>query len=231
MKISLKFKTIIAALFITLGLASCSKIDGDQTPIQISGLSLIHASPTIEKLDVYVDNTRANVEDFAFGAKIDYLNAYSGDRNLTVTKKGLTTKLTSKLLKLESGLGYSVFVVDKFETVDLLMLQDNLAKPAAGKAKIRFVNLSPDAGALNLEVVGKTPDLIDNKAFKEYSEFVAIDPAEKVSFNIKNKTSGAVETTLVDIKIEDGKIYTLYAKGLKATADATKFGAAIFTHK
>lgn len=231
MKISLKTKTLLAALTITLGLASCSKNDIDNTPIYISGVSLVHASPTTEKLDVYIDNTRASIDDFAFGTKMDYLRAYSGDRTITVTKKGSAAKLTTDLIKLEPEFGYSVFVVDKFETIDILTLKDDLTKPAAGKAKIRFVNLSPDGGPLNLAINGVATDLVDNKAFKEFSTFQTIDAAEKVTFNIKNKATTLVEATLADVKIEDGKTYTIYAKGLKANTDDTKFGAAIFTHK
>ena len=230
MKISLKTKTLLTALALTLGLSSCMKDDFENTPISISGLSLVHASPTTEKLDVFIDNTRAT-EDFGFGAKIDYLRAYSGDRTITVTKKGLTTRLTSDVVKLLPDSAYTVFVVDKFEAIDLLTLRDDLTKPATGKAKIRFVNLSPDGGALNLAINGVATDLVDNKAFKEFSSFLLVDAAESVTFNIKNKATGTVEATISAVKIEDGKIYTIYAKGLKATADDTKFGAAIFTHK
>lgn len=231
MKISLKTTTLLAALVITLGLSSCMKDDFENTPILISGLSLVHASPTTEKLDVYIDNTRASIDDFAFGNKMDYLRAYSGDRTITVTKKGLTTRLTSDVVKLVPDFGYTVFVVDKFDAIDLLTLQDDLALPAAGKAKIRFVNLSPDGGALNLAINGAATDLADNRAFKEFSAFVSVDAAENVTFNVKNKATGAVEATISGVKIEDGKIYTIYAKGLKANADDTRFGAAIFTHK
>ena len=231
MKISLKTTTLLTALVITLGLSSCMKDDFENTPISISGLSLVQASPTTEKLDVYIDNTRASIDDFVFGNKMDYLRAYSGDRTVTVTKKGLTTRLTSDVVKLVPDSAYTVFVVDKFEAIDLLTLRDDLATPAAGKAKIRFVNLSPDGGALNLAINGVATDLVDNKAFKEFSAFLPVDAAEKVTFNLKNKTTGIVEATITDAKIEDGKIYTIYAKGLKANADDTKFGAAIFTHK
>jgi hypothetical protein len=231
MKISLKTKTLLTALAITLGLSSCMKDDFENTPISISGLSLVQASPTTEKLDVYIDNTRASIDDFVFGNKMDYLRAYSGDRTVTVTKKGLTTRLTSDVVKMVPDSAYTVFVVDKFEAIDLLTLRDDLATPAAGKAKIRFVNLSPDGGALNLAINGVATDLVDNKAFKEFSAFLPVDAAESITFNVKNKANGAVEATISAVKIEAGKIYTIYAKGLKANADDTKFGAAIFTHK
>ena len=115
MKISLKTKTLLAALTITLGLASCSKNDIDNTPIYISGVSLVHASPTTEKLDVYIDNTRASIDDFAFGTKMDYLRAYSGDRTITVTKKGSAAKLTTDLIKLEPSVARVSWVLSSGE--------------------------------------------------------------------------------------------------------------------
>lgn len=231
MKLSINYKAIIASLTLSLGLLSCAKNDDNYQPVEIAGLSLIHASPTAEKLDVYLDNTKGSGTDFAFGTKIDYLNAYAGSRKLTVTKKDITTSLKTEQFTLEPRVGYSLFVVGQLENIAFLMLKDDLVKPEEGKAKVRFVNLSPDAEALSLAIVGATTDLATNKAFKEFSAFETINAAEKVTFNVKNNTSGAIKTTLTDIKIENGKVYTIYAKGLKSTTDDTKFGATIFTHK
>jgi len=230
MKITFNYKALLAATALSLGLISCSKND-DYTPPAISGISIIHASPTTEKLDVFINNTKISVNDFSFGTKMDYLNAYSGNRKFDVTKTGTTTSLKSESFTLEPQEGYSLFVINKLENISFLFLKDDFTQPATGKARIRFVNLSPDAEALNLAIAGSATDLFTNKAFKEYSTFESIDAAEKVTFNIKNKTTGANEVVLADVKIEAGKVYTIYAKGLKATADATKFGAAIFTHK
>lgn len=230
MKISINYKAIIAAVTLSVALLSCSKKQ-DYIVVDISGLSLIHASPTTEKLDVFVDNSRATINDFAYGSKIDYLNAYSGNRKVDVTKKGTGVTLKTDAIVLAPNKGYSLFVIDKLENIKFLLLEDDLAKPATGKAKIRFVNLSPDADALNLAIDGKPTDLFTNKAFKEYSTFEAIDPGDNIKFLVKNKTTGNVEASIADVKIEAGKIYTIYAKGLKAATDEMKLGAAVFTHK
>ena len=234
MRFFLKHKAIAAALtfsVFSLGLVSCSKMDNNYEPIQVSGLNIIQASPTTELLDVYVDNTRANGNtDFEFGNKIGYLSAFSGNRVFNVTKKNNLTSLKSLQHNLAPNLGYSLFVVNKLENIELLILDDNLEKPAAGKAKIRFVNLSPDGGSLSLNVNGAATDLATNKAFKEFSTFEAVDATESTTLNIKNATTGAVETTLTNVKLEDGKIYTVYAKGLKATTDDTRFSAKMFLH-
>lgn len=233
MKFPFKFKAIasvLTLLVLSVGFFSCSKLDRDYEPIQVSGLNVIHASPTLELLDVYVDNSRTNQADFEFGDKIGYLSAYSGNRSFNVTKKNSLTSLKSLSYTLKPQMGYSLFVVNTLANVELLMLEDNLEKPATGKAKIRFVNLSPDGGSLSLNVNGAPTDLVANKAFKEFSTFELVDAAENVTLNIKNATGGAIETTITNVKLEDGKIYTVYAKGLKANNDDTRFSAKVFPH-
>ena len=226
----LNYKVIIAAVALSVGFASCSKIKS--TPVQFSGISIIHAVPTTEKLDVYVDNVRASVSDFAYGMKIDYQNAYAGTHKIDVAKQGATVSLKGDVISLEPQIGYSLFVVDKLENIKFLVLKDDLTTPATGKAKGRFVNLSPDSDPLDLVLVGKTEPLASNKAFKDYGNFETVDAAATATFNIKSKTTGAVLATLSDVNIENGKIYTIYAKGLKASLDGpTVFGASIFTHK
>jgi len=223
-------KIIIAAITLSVALVSCTK-DDDLTPQQISGLSVIHASPTTEKFDFFVDNTKANTADFAYSGKIDYLDLISGNRKFIISKKGTTTPLLSDTMTVKPGIGYSLFVIDKIETLKYLLLTDDLTQPAAGKARVRFVNVSPDAPALNLAIGGSTTDLFTNQSFKGSSAFASIDAAEKVTFNVKNKETGALEASLADVKIEAGKIYTIWVKGLKAATDDTKLGVAVFTHK
>lgn len=226
----MKIKSLIAAIAVTTLLGSCMKDDEVRPQQPVAGLSIIQASPTTENLDVYVDATRA-VLDLPYAKKIDYLNLYPGNRKLSIKKTGSQTDLLAQELTLKDYIGYSLFVIDKLETVKFLFIEDNLAAPATGKAKVRFVNLSPDAPALNLAIAGKETDLVTNKLFKEYSTFIEIDAAEKVTFNVKNKETGAPETSIADVKVQAGGIYTIWVKGLKSATDDKKLGVAVFQHK
>lgn len=226
----MKIKSLIAAIAVTTLLGSCMKDDEVRPQQPVAGLSIIQASPTTENLDVYVDATRA-VLDLPYAKKIDYLNLYPGNRKLSIKKTGSQTDLLAQELTLKDYIGYSLFVIDKLETVKFLFLEDDLAAPATGKAKVRFVNLSPDAPALNLAIAGKETDLVTNKLFKEYSTFIEIDAAEKVTFNVKNKETGAPETSIADVKVQAGGIYTIWVKGLKSATDDKKLGVAVFQHK
>lgn len=239
MKISSNFKTIsktfIAALALSAVMVSCSK---DKNIVQqpISILNVIHASPTAEKLDFYVDNRKGNDQvsnmDFKYTDKTGYLQLFPGARNFTITKKGTTSPVVvTEKLSLDEQAGYSLFIIDKLETAKLLLLKDDLTLPVEGKARIRFVNLSPDAGAVDLAIEGKEGNLFTNKAFKEFSTFENIDAANKVTFKVKDKTTGDVIATLADVKIDSKRIYTIWVKGLKTTeVNDMKVGAVIFQH-
>lgn len=233
MKISNNFKaiskTFIAAVILSVALSACSK--DNNSPQQVTGLAIIHTSPGTQPLDFIVDNTKANSKLFSYNTKIDYLDLVPGNRLLSIVKKDSTEFLVSERFDLSPGKAYSIFVVDTLSKKKLLLIEDDLTTPDAGKAKVRFIHLSPDALALDLSINGKETDLFTNKLFKEYTTFAMIDPGASVTFNIKDNITKAVAATVPNVKIEQGKIYTIWAKGLKSKTDSTKFGANIYTHK
>ena len=231
MKPSINYINIIVVFILSILIISCSK--QEITPlIDVSGLSIVNASPSLENLDVYVDNTKVtnNGAVFTFGGKIDYLTAYSGSRRVTITRKDSGVSLKSELFILEPQFGYTLFIIDKLVDVKLMLLPDNLTKPIKGKASVRFANLSPDSDPLTLAVEG-SPALITNIAFTNYSNAILVNIGDKVTFEVREHRTGNLVVSLSDIKIEEEKIYTIYVKGLKAATDDTKLGAAIYTHK
>jgi hypothetical protein len=225
------FKTFIAVAAVSTVFAACSK--DKYEPQQVAGLSIISAFPDTLSLDFYVDQTRVtNVQPLKFNRVIDYQPLFPGSRTLSIAKRNSNKALASERYNLASGVGYSLFVLDtlKTNTKKYLLTEDDLSAPAADKAKVRFINLSKDAPALSLRINGKDADLFTSKAFYEYTTFSAVDPGESVTFNINEGTTP--KATLANVKIEKGKIYTIYAKGIAtATIDSLKLRAAIYTHK
>jgi hypothetical protein len=231
MKLSINFKHVIAAFITSIILISCKK-DGGGDLINVSGLSIVNASPSAEKLDVFVDNTKVtnSAVDFIFGSKIDYLSAYSGSRRMTITRKDSLVPLKSELFVLEPQFGYTLFIIDRFADIKFMLLPDNLTKPPKGKASVRFANLSPDTDPLTLSIAGSNY-LITNIVFKNYSTPILVDAGDNVDFEIREHVTGLLVAKLSTIKIEEEKIYTIYVKGLKAATDGTRLDAAIYTHK
>jgi hypothetical protein len=225
------FKTFIAVVTAAVVFSACSKDRSE--PIPVAGLSIIMAFPDTMSLDFIVGDARINdLKPLHYNAKIDYLNLFPGTRRLGITKRNGSKLLMSENFNLKSGVGYSVFVLDTVpdNTKKFLLTEDDLSAPAADKAKIRFINLSKDGGSLSLGIHGAEAELFTNKAFYEYTSYADINPAESVTFDINEGTE--LKASLPNVKIEKGKIYTIYAKGLQAAAiDSLKLGAAIYTHK
>ena len=228
MKILVNYKLIIITLFVAIGFYSCKK-DAPKL-IDLSGLSIINASPSKEKLDVFVDNTNVTVTDFIFGSKLDYLTAYSGRRVMTVKQKGSDKILLTEPFILAPQYGYSLFIVDKYPDIKFMLLPDNLTKPPKGKASVRFANLSPDSEKLTFGIESD-PARLTNVVFKDYSDAIVIDAGDRVTFLIREHDTARLVAILADVKIEEGKIYTIYVNGLKSAKDETKLGVSIYLHK
>jgi hypothetical protein len=111
------------------------------------------------------------------------------------------------------------------------LVEDDLTAPAADKANVRFVNMSPDAGNLDLAITGQTTPLFAKTAFKGATKFVAVAPGAELNFQINENTKTDVLAKVEKIKIEKGKIYTIWAKGLKAATDSTKLALGVITNK
>lgn len=231
------FKTFIAVVAVSIVFTACKKDKFE--PQQVAGLSIIEAFPDTMSLDFYIDLTRVtDRRALTYNDKVDYLNLFPGNRTLSVAKRNGRKALAHENFSLASGVGYSLFILDTLQsnTKKFLLVKDDLSAPAADKAKVRFVNLTDptsttaNAPSLDLGIEGKETDLFTGKGFYQYTDFTAIDPGESITFNIKKE--GSVQSTLSKVKIEKGKIYTIYAKGSSTAAiDSLKLGAAIYTHK
>lgn len=126
----------------------------------------------------------------------------------------------------------------------LILVYDDLTLPAAGKAKLRFANFSPDAQAVDFayangtvvfskvsygnfgdQVVipytnGKSPATIEGLSWKTLGPFKEIDAGTNLSFQVKNNGNQVPVlisgNTLTGITLEAGKIYTIFINGLIA---------------
>jgi len=215
---------IAAAVFFN----SCKKDITDTRPA-IAAVNVVNAYPDANPLDFYMGGTKVNNTGLAFGQKINYFEAYEGSRSVNITASGSLTSLLTKPVTLEGGLYQSLFIIGKTAAdLDFLLLKDVFV-PTNDKVNIRFVNLSPDAAALSLEVVGDTTSFND-KAYKEATPFKAIAPA-KANLILKDKTTNTVKATVADVVLDKGKIYTIWAKGLETTTtDAHKLSIQVTEH-
>jgi hypothetical protein len=184
----------------------------------------IHASPNAPGVDLLVDNTVSRT-NLTFPNNTGYLNVPSGSRNIKINVTSTSTTVIDATLSLDAGVSYSVFASDSVARIAPLVLVDNLTTPAAGKAHLRFVHLSPNAPAVDVALQGGAV-VFGNKAFKENTEFTPLDAA---TYNLEVRLAGTstVVLSLPSITLQEGEIYTVFASGFVGGAGAKALGAQI----
>ncbi|MBG6233946.1 hypothetical protein IWX76_000501 [Pedobacter sp. CAN_A7] len=225
-----KNAALVTALIGSAVFFNSCKNDIDNTSPGIAALSIINAYPSTNTLDFYIGGQRLNNTGFAFGGKIDYFTAYEGTHTSKVTLNNSATTLANKSIPLKAGVYHSLYLVGAAaDSVQYLLLDDQISQPAAGKAHVRFINLSPNTTDLSLELTGDTTGF-KNKAFKGFTNFKPVTAA-KSSFVLRNAANGVVATRDT-VNLQNGKIYTIYAKGLATGGtDATKLSIAVSLHQ
>lgn len=218
-------KKIIQGTFCILAVISFSSCKNDKTIVpEISALSIVNAAVGSPDLSVKLEQNTVPSELFTYGKDISYFNAYSGERKVTFYQ-GTTENATGKI-NLKNGKYYSLFLAGQWPDTEFVLLNDSLTRPASGKAHIRFVNMSKDAGALNLGLTNGST-LFTQKAYKAASDFIVADGNKAYTFVIRSNAVPTDTLTIPAVNLESGHIYTIWAKGIKAQNGNNGLGLAV----
>ena len=226
----MKFKfSILASVLMSSAVlfTSCKK---EEDVHEHANVMVVHASPDAPGVDLLVDDVKLNTAALNFPSNTGYLELEAGTRNLKVNVAGTTTTVINADVPFTKDMSYSVFAVDSVSVISAIVLTDDLTSPAAGKAHVRFVHLSPDAPAVDVAVASSGDVVFGNKAFKEYTAFTPLDAG---AYNLDVRVAGTTTVALVlpTITLEAGKIYTVFAKGFLGGSGAQALGAEIIVNK
>lgn len=221
----IKNRGLVATLACVLGLVtlgSCLK-DDDSGVFQVSAVRALNAVPGSDQLDIGLNESWLNydlqterIEDFAYCDTLPYKQAWPGTRVVRVFERGNITNsglLAQGSVQFVAGQFYSLYVVGLEDDIELMVTGDDLSEPAAGKAKIRFINLSPDAPELDFGIDGVETLIANNIAFKEVEDFSTVDAGEAYRFNIIEHGTGNVVHSFEFTPKSEG-IYTIWVRGL-----------------
>jgi hypothetical protein len=206
---SISYLLLMGLTLVFLG--ACKKTE-TAAVADVSYLRVINASPTLGTFNVYLNDQIVNKAAVPFGGTISYLSLNASNHQIKFTTASDAQSLLTKTLTINKNTAYSFFLIDKDTSLDGLLITDDMANPTTDKAYVKFINLSPDAPALDLNIVGGT-SLVTSKAYKTSSTFVAVDP-KTYAFEIKTSTTGLVKTTLNDVVLTGGRYYTIISRGL-----------------
>lgn len=210
----------IASLF---ALSSCNVDDGDYYFYDTVAHGTIgNASPSSGDLFFFADNNQVNTNGLSFGNAVGYYNFYEGNRVISVQDNTGNT-LASAQLSLSIGDFFTVFAVNDPENMELAVYEDVLEEPFRGHAGVRFINLSPDSGSIDVEDAGS--DAVSALAYRDASQFINI-PEGSHTFRFRSSSDDTVLYTK-QINLAAGRIYTIYTKGLvyPSAGDNSAFSA------
>jgi hypothetical protein len=197
-------------------MASCSlnndNPNNSQPITPVSYVSLYNASPNSPALTMYVDNKNIG-SGLDYGDYTGYLALRTGERSLQFGPTNAVNVTVDTTLTLAEGKVYSVFVADDYNKASLVVINDNSPDPTAGKAKIRLINLSPDAGEMQVNLKNDSSLLIAGKGFKQASDFTEIT-AETYDLEVV-RADGSVKLSVPQASFLPGKFYTIVVKGYK----------------
>jgi hypothetical protein len=219
----------LAALALPLlALTACSDDDDNPTaPATQARVMAVHASPDAPAVDLLVDNAVVGT-GLAYPNHTAYLNVTAGTRNVKVNVSGTSTSVIDANLPVTGGAIYSVFATGAAASIEPLVVPDDLATPAAGKAHVRFVHLSPDAPAVDVAVAGGAV-LFADQSFREYTAFTPVD-AGTYDLEVRLAGTPTVALAVPDVTVQAGKIYTVFARGFASGSGAQALGAQIIVN-
>jgi hypothetical protein len=112
-------------------------------------LRFVHASPGAPNVDVLVDG-QAVVQDLAFAAVTDYFALPGGTHTLQVvpTGEGADAALIETDLDAEDGKAYIFVALGRLNEIEGKVYEVNVDAVDAGKARVRVIHASPDAGTI-----------------------------------------------------------------------------------
>ena len=237
-------KPIIALATAALFFTSCTPDEPTPTVVKEYGkIQVFHAAVDAPAINFQVDGTKINLDSIVYSKGSPYYEALLTTGKKTIFK--ITTSKTGQAISTDSLLlnskdvGYSVFVYqdkDAAKTIRTLYGPDNLLAPAAGKAKVRLVHLIPDAN-VNIDVEAVAPGAVattnsqySNVAFPNLGNYVEL---AKGTYDFKVKISGTKNLlfSVPNVTFEEGKIYTLVARGLVNAVAPRGAAVSIITNK
>ncbi|MCF2492852.1 DUF4397 domain-containing protein [Dyadobacter chenhuakuii] len=244
---TLSFSKRLLLLFAaTATLASCKDtsyldIDAAKRPPLSAYISFVNARPVnsalsfwtftdkitptpvaVNKASDYYPTVFGNVQiNFTEGTNTSYKASYQFGNSATFTATGRPNGPIATF--------YHTVIAARTEnnkSDSLILFYDDLKAPEAGKAKLRFVNLSPGAGTLNVLSNGKAlfsnvaygraaNSALSGEAFSAWSlgPFQSINPGPH-ALTLSNTANGTTLGAVGNFNLEAGKIYTVFTSGL-----------------
>ncbi|HEY0755572.1 MAG TPA: DUF4397 domain-containing protein [Ktedonobacteraceae bacterium] len=182
---------------------------GAQAAATQAFVRIIHASPFVGTADVFVDGNPF-LSSFAFGAVTDYAAVPPGAHKVQIALvgKGIGAAALTETLAVQPGGVYTVAAIGTSPTnLSLLVFNDN-NQIAAGTARLRVYQLSPDGGWMTLLNSGQS---VANVNYQQASSYLMLGTGSSsfaMDSTLKNKALSLTAT------LKANTITSIFAVGM-----------------
>jgi hypothetical protein len=212
-------------------LVSCSKTDTATPTNSDIQLQVMNLSPDSYPVGLYQNNLRITGTNYSYNnpPAYFYLNSTAYPLQLRITRSDSLIVFNNDSLKFNNNTRYSLFLIglvaDK-TLKPLFTVDDTVSLPPIGKGgKLRFINASPRSKGIDIWANGSL--VIKNTDFGNVSNYITL-PAGNYSFRVyPTGTSENSLTSLDRVTVQDGRLYTLYSRGMIGRTDSASFGLVI----
>ena len=147
---------------------------------QHARVRLMDASPNAPNLDVLVDG-KTVVTNGAYESASNYLKFNAGSRRFEVRATGTTTDLIDTKQSLSGHKDYTFLVANFLASITTVLLTDDNSAPASGQLKVRLIQASPTAAAVDVYLVAPGTDITTVSPTVTNLAFGAVTPYQSLA--------------------------------------------------
>lgn len=213
-------KKIISALCTMLCMIYGCGLTGGETIPPAAGVYIINASPDAPAIDVALNNnTIAN--GYAYEKDSGYFLNSPGTYAFKISQTTSGTVLLDQLINFPAGAYHSLFLIDSFNMLKVLFIEDKLTTDTSSYAKIRFFNFCPNSPAVKAIFASAEKDTLtfSSRVFNDqgtsggYTKFTAV-PGGTYNLSLYQADTSLLIKDWGNLVFSNGKYYTVYMKGL-----------------
>lgn len=210
----------LTASFLVVALAVAATAPAANAQADEAQVRVVHASLDAPAVDLFVGGERA-LEGFTFGTASDRVRLPAGDAEVAVVPAGAAEEdaVISATLPLEAGAADEVAAVGLRADIAAQVCPNDLSPTADGRARVRVIHASPDAGPVDVAVTGGDV-LFAGFEFPNAGGYTEVAAG---SYDLEVRAAGTetVALPLPGVAFEAGTVYDNFAVGLAADGSVT----------
>lgn len=165
-------------------------------------LRVFHSSSDLPRIDIMI-NGKKMIKNLSFKQCSPYLSFGQGQYRLDIAPAETEQPIFSTLVPIMGNHAYTFAVTGSETKVQTVPILDSTPLPS-GKAKLRFIHLSPDTPAVDV-FLKDGESLFEKVSFQEATDYVQVSPGvvniEVYLTGLKNSILSIPETEIMENKL------------------------------